>query len=284
MTVFKLNGFTSNNLINYKTNPEVSVLVLNIMPNKAQTEDQISQLFSEVKTPVAVTFMYPRTHQWKHGNQNDLSYHYATLETVKHQYFDGLIVTGAPLEKFEFEDVDFWNEFLEIREWSRTHTRCQLFTCWGAQAALYTDFNLPKVNVEQKIFGVYENQIKSELPSGFQMPQSRFSKVDPRIANETPHLEILGDNQSTGPFYLRGKQQKSIYVMGHPEYQADTLVNEYHRDQQKGLPIQLPENISIDDPTVAYDRWHSSSLYLYQNWLNKILKEKKDNEQRQLQI
>ncbi|AKP67806.1 homoserine O-acetyltransferase/O-succinyltransferase family protein [Companilactobacillus ginsenosidimutans] len=284
MTVFKLNGLSSNNILNYQTNPELSILVLNLMPNKTQTEDQISQLFSEVKTPVAVTFMYPKSHQWKHGSQEQLAYHYVTLDSIRNQYFDGFIVTGAPLEKLAFEDVDFWNEFLEIREWTRTHTRCQLFTCWGAQAALYTDFNLPKVNVEKKIFGVFENELKSELPDGFRMPQSRFSKVDPRIAGETKGLEILGDNEQTGPFYLRAKLQNSIYVMGHPEYQAETLVNEYFRDEKKGQPVQKPENISLDDPTVAYNAWHDSSLYLYQNWLNNILKEKNNNERKQLQI
>ncbi|MQS52588.1 homoserine O-acetyltransferase/O-succinyltransferase family protein [Companilactobacillus mishanensis] len=284
MTVFKLNGLTKNKLTDYRIKPEASVLVLNIMPNKVVTENQITQLFSDIETPVAVTFMYPRSHNWQHGDQQDLAYHYVTLDAVREQYFDGLIVTGAPLEKLEFTDVDFWDEFLEIREWSRTHTKYQLFTCWGAQAALFTDFNLPKINVDKKIFGVFENQLSdTDLPSGFRMPQSRFSKVDSRIAGETPNLEILGDNSVSGPLFLRSKAQNSLYVMGHPEYQADTLGNEYYRDLQKGTPVDLPHNLSVEHPEESYERWHKSSIYLYQTWINEILEEK-NYERKQLQI
>lgn len=285
MTVIKLNGLTSNQPENYRIDPQLSVLVLNLMPTKADTENQISKLFSEVKTPVALTFMYPKTHVWKHGDQKELAYRYATLDSIGDKYFDGLIVTGAPLEKLDFTDVDFWEEFVRIRNWSKTHTNNQLFTCWGAQAALYTDYQVPKINVSKKIFGVYNNEVTTtQLPRNFLMPQSRFSKVETKTIQEIPELDILADNQQTGPFYMRATSQHASYIMGHPEYQANTLVDEYYRDLNKDTPVQMPVNVSLNDPTPSYLGWHHSSLNLYQNWLNQLQKEKYNNEQRQLQI
>lgn len=284
MTVLKLNGLTGNRPEDYQINPQYSILVLNIMPNKIETEQQISRLFAELQTPVALTFLYPRTHQWKHGNQSELAYHYATFDAIREQYFDGLIVTGAPLEKLPFTDVDYWNEFNDIRNWSKTHTFSQLFTCWSAQAALYSDYQVPKVNLKKKIFGVFENQIHTNLPRNFLMPQSRFSKVERQIIEQIPQLEVLADNIQTGPFVLQAREHHSIYVLGHPEYSEDTLVNEYYRDLKKNKPIQKPINISLENPLTSYLRFHNSSLNLYQNWLDQIQKEKDNNDSKQLQI
>lgn len=285
MTVLKLNGLTKNDLDNYRIKPKYSILVLNLMPTKADTEEQISKLFAQLTEPVAVTFLYPKSHIWKHGDQSELAYHYASLDSIKDQYFDGLIVTGAPVEQLDFTDVDYWDEFLEIRNWSLTHTVSQLFTCWGAQAALNIDFQIPKVNVQQKIFGVYDNQVSvTSLPRNFLMPQSRYSKVETQTVQQVPELSILADNDETGPFFLEARKYHSIYVMGHPEYKANTLVDEYYRDLKKHRSIHKPKNISLTDPTTMYDRWHQSSLNLYHNWLNQIQEEKDNYEQRQLQI
>lgn len=285
MTVLKLNGLTQNKPENYQIDPKYSILVLNLMPTKADTEEQISKLFAELDTPVALTFLYPKSHIWKHGNQAELAYRYATLDSIRQQYFDGLIVTGAPVEKLDFEDVDYWDEFLEIQDWSRRHTVSQLFTCWGAQAALYADFQIPKVNVTRKIFGVYDNQVSNtSLPRNFLMPQSRYSKVETKAVKDVPELQILADNDQTGPFFLEARKYHSIYVMGHPEYKANTLVDEYYRDLNKHQAINKPTNISLTDPIPTYTRWHHSSLNLYHNWLNQIQEEKNNYEQRQLQI
>lgn len=285
MTVIKLNGLTKNELKNYQIKPQLSILVLNLMPNKAQTEQQISRLFAEVKTPVSVTFMYPKSHIWKHGDQSELALHYATLDDIRQKYYDGFIVTGAPVEKIKFTEVDYWDEFLEIRDWAHTHTSNQLFTCWGAQAALFADFEVPKVNVQKKIFGVYKNQIHTtHLPRNFLMPQSRYSKVETPIIESIPQLEILADNVQTGPFFMQATDRNSLYIMGHPEYTANTLIDEYHRDLNKDQPIQKPVNISLDNPIQSYIRWHNSSLDLYQGWLDQIQKEKDNHDQRQLQI
>ncbi|WP_125768223.1 homoserine O-acetyltransferase/O-succinyltransferase family protein [Companilactobacillus furfuricola] len=285
MTVIKLNGLTKNDPKNLLIKPQLSILVLNIMPNKAQTEQQISRLFAEVKTPVSVTFMYPKSHVWKHGDQSKLSASYATLDDLKDKYFDGFIVTGAPVEQIKFTDVDYWDEFLEIRDWAHKHTQNQLFKCWGAQAALFADFEVPKVNVKEKIFGVYKNQINTtHLPRNFLMPQSRFSKVETSIVESIPQLEILADNVQTGSFFMRATDRNSLYIMGHPEYTANTLIDEYHRDLKKNQPIKKPVNISLENPLKSYIGWHNSSLDLYQGWLDQIQKERINHDRKQLQI
>ncbi|KRL67473.1 homoserine O-acetyltransferase/O-succinyltransferase family protein [Companilactobacillus versmoldensis] len=285
MTVLKLNGFTKNGPENYQVIPRLSLLVLNLMPNKQTTEKQINRLLTEVASPVSVTYMYPETHQWKHGNQRQLAQNYTTLSAIRNNYFDGLIVTGAPLEQLKFSDIDFWQEFVQIRDWSKTHTRSQLFTCWGAQAALYDDYAVPKIDLEQKIFGIYDNQLKTtRLPRSFLMPQSRFSKVDAKDILKVPELEILADNQATGPFFIQSQIANSLYVLGHPEYQADTLINEYQRDKTLAHPTEKPANLSLRNPLASYVRWHNSSLNLYQTWMDKIEEEKYHHERKQIQI
>ncbi len=287
MTVICTNGFSRPNTDPTASQQRTSILVLNLMPNKQGTEDQIISLFEETNLPIALTFMYPKSHVWRHGDQTDLAESYVSLADISDQYFDGLLVTGAPLEKLDFDDVDFWEEFNDIRDWSQTHTTTQLFTCWSAQAALYTDFRLPKINLEDKIFGVFENQLLgTSLPQWFQIPQSRFSAVDRTDVLNCPAVSILGDNQATGPFILKANNQNTLYVLGHPEYNADTLSAEYYRDLEKHQPVKAPENISLTAPQFAYAHWRCCSRYLYQEWVKQsfLLKENNSHEQKQLQF
>lgn len=281
MTVFCTNGFNlSKNATNLSNLKEAtSILVFNLMPDKKATEIQLINLFNELNRSVELTFMYPKTHQWKHGNPITLTQNYVTLDQISEESFDGFLVTGAPLERLDFEAIDFWQEFQQVRTWAKTHTKTQLFTCWAAQAALFIDYAIPKINLQQKIFGVYLNeQTSSDLPEWFQIPQSRFSKVDRATVQATAGLEILGDNHVTGPFILQSTQTHSLYVLGHPEYFMDTLIEEYYRDLKKDMSVSTPLNISLTAPQFSYAHWRCCSRYLYQTWLNQITQRKEQKQ------
>ena len=280
MTVFKQNGFTKSN--QQATNqPTLSILILNLMPNKLETENQLTKLFAELSISTSLTFIHPQSHHWKNGDQAELKQKYLSLPEIENCTFDGLLVTGAPLEQLPFSQVDFWEEFQRIRTWSKTHTRQQFFTCWAAQAALYLDYQVPKITLVEKIFGIYQNQLSStQLPRNFQMPQSRYSKVDRQIIKQVPKLQVLADNEVTGPFVL--KDPTNFYILGHPEYDAETLVNEYFRDKNNNKLIAKPSNISLTNPKGNYLTWHNCSRYLYQTWLEQI--EENNYDRKQLQI
>lgn len=279
MAVILKNGFTchTTQIVPADEPKLTSILVLNLMPDKQTTEAQLLSLCAELDEPISLTFMYTKTHHWRHGDQGKLAETYVSLDDVKDQHFNGLLVTGAPVETIPFEAVDYWDEFKAIRDWATEHTDYQLFTCWAAQAALYTDFNIPKVDLTHKIFGVYENQLATtELPQWFQIPQSRFSRVDRKVVANASGLDVLGDNEITGPFLLQGADKHSLYVLGHPEYGQDTLSGEYYRDLQKGISVQKPINISLTAPQLSYAHWRSCSRYLYESWIKQsfISKEK----------
>lgn len=290
MTVFCTNGFNQTNYQILSWHPQqtiTSILVLNLMPNKQTTETQLINLFNELDQPIALTFMSPKTHQWRHGDPQALAKNYVTLDQIKQRTFDSLLVTGAPLERLAFDDIDFWQEFQTIRTWAKTHTATQLFTCWAAQAALYVDYAIPKIDLQKKIFGVYVNeQAQTTLPKWFQIPQSRFSKVDRTTVAQTAGLKILGDNHETGPFLMQATDQRSLYVLGHPEYAVDTLSAEYYRDRSQNLTVPTPRNISLTAPEFAYAHWRCCSRYLYHTWLTqtKRLKETNADVQKQLQL
>lgn len=291
MTVFCTNGFNQkqNQTLAWRPNQALtSILVLNLMPNKETTEAQLIQLCQELDQPITLTFMYPKTHQWRHGDPKDLQNHYVTLDQIQSQNFDSLLVTGAPLERLDFEDIDFWQEFQTIRTWAKTHTKTQFFTCWAAQAALFLDYAIPKVDLDHKIFGVFLNEHPTEaLPKWFQIPQSRFSKVDRTVVSQTKGLDILGDNQKTGPFLMQSSDHRSLYVLGHPEYAMDTLGAEYYRDLSQQLVVDPPKNITLTAPQFAYAHWRCCSRYLYHTWLKQTndLKETTIHvQQKQLQL
>ncbi|MCD2257481.1 homoserine O-succinyltransferase [Lactobacillus sp. CC-MHH1034] len=285
MTVRLRNGFCRYKDLNVPANTSfLKILILNLMPHKAATEKQYSQLFSELASNTELTFMVPETHSWHHGNSRALRDHYATLTKVADDYFDALIVTGAPLEKIDYQDVDYWPEFETIMDWSLTHTGKQIFTCWSALAALNHDFQIPKINLTEKIFGVYQATDQACFPIRLQMPQSRFATIDPEQIKAQPGLSILAQNETIGPFLLQDTKIDRWYVLGHPEYSAFTLLQEYQRDLTKGLPVQPPQNFALTAPQLTYAHWRNSSRYLFQKFLQSNPKESSTYEQKQLQL
>ena len=220
--------------------------------------------------------MYPASHHFKSLPQAVVAAHYVTLADIQDQYFDGLIVTGAPVETLPFEAVDYWNELLTIIDWSRQHVSQTLFECWAAQAGLYAQFGIAKRAVAHKIFGIYSatsTDVKSPLISGLnagsllKMPQSRHTALV--MPERLPAgLQVVADNPKVGPLVLSAPKLHAVYVTGHPEYERRTLADEYLRDRRKHLPIQLPEHYFATEQLTTVDySWQTSSNQLYQNWL-----------------
>jgi len=255
------------------------ILILNLMPTKLTTERQFLQRFAALNEDVAVTFMYPATHHFKSVPRALVAENYVTLADVADQQFDGLIVTGAPVEQLPFEAVDYWQEFETIVTWAQTHVTNTLFECWAAQAGLYAQFNIRKRLVAQKIFGIFQATTvnnHSRLVHGLQgrdslkMPQSRHTQLD--LPTDLPaDLQVVAANDEIGPLILTSPQQRAVYVTGHPEYEAETLANEYFRDLRKQLPIKLPQHYFADQALqkIRYS-WRSASCQFYQNWLESL--------------
>jgi len=255
------------------------ILILNLMPTKLTTERQFLQRFAALNEDVTVTFMYPATHHFKSVPRALVAKNYVTLAEVADQQFDGLIVTGAPVEQLRFEAVDYWQEFETIVTWAQTHVTNTLFECWAAQAGLYAQFNIRKQLVAQKIFGIFQAttvNAQSRLLHGLQergslkMPQSRHTQLD-LPADLPADLQVVAANDEIGPLILTSPQQKAVYVTGHPEYEAETLANEYFRDRRKQLPIKLPQHYFADQTLqkIRYN-WQSASCQLYENWLGSL--------------
>ncbi|MFC6182176.1 homoserine O-acetyltransferase/O-succinyltransferase family protein [Lactiplantibacillus daowaiensis] len=255
------------------------LLVLNLMPTKVTTERQFLSNFAALSTNVEVTFMYPKTHVFKGLPRATVADHYVSLDQVEDQYFDGLIITGAPVETLAFEDVDYWQEFGTIVDWAQTHVTQTLFECWAAQAGLYYQFNIQKRTVGEKIFGIYtadDVDLQSPLVSGLsaggllKMPQSRHTQlILPTVLPQDLH--VVATNDEIGPLVLAAPQAKAVYVTGHPEYDTETLATEYFRDRRKRLPIQLPKHyFTTTDLQQINDSWHQTSHQLYANWLQTL--------------
>lgn len=252
------------------------ILILNLMPTKLTTERQFLKRFAAGTTDVTVTFMYPASHQFKNLPQAVIAAHYVTLADIRDQYFDGLIVTGAPVETLPFERVDYWQELLVIIDWAQRHVSQTLFECWAAQAGLYAQFGIAKRLVAHKIFGIYSatnTDVKSPLINGLsaggllKMPQSRHTALV--MPEQLPNgLQVVADNPQVGPLVLTAPKQHAVYVTGHPEYERQTLADEYFRDRRKHLPIQLPEHYFATERLTTVDySWQTASDRLYQNWL-----------------
>lgn len=255
------------------------ILILNLMPTKQTTERQFLKRFAALDSDVAVTFMYPATHHFKSLPKALVAEHYVTLAQVADQTFDGLIITGAPVEKIAFEAVDYWDEFVTIVNWAQSHVSQTLFECWAAQAGLYAQFNVQKRLVASKVFGIYsasavdsQSRLVSGLSAGglLKMPQSRHTELV--LPDQLPgDLHVVAENSQVGPLVLSAPSQRAVYVTGHPEYEADTLANEYFRDVRKQLPIDLPQHYfkGNDLHDVDYS-WPAASCRLYQNWLTTL--------------
>ncbi len=253
------------------------ILILNLMPKKIETETQFSRLLGNTPLQVETELIHTRTHQSKNVTEEHLLAFYKTFDDVKDEKFDGMIVTGAPVEHLPFEEVEYWNELTQIMEWSKTHVHSTLHVCWGAQAGLYYHYGIQKRAVDKKLFGVFPHTVeykKSILFRGFDdvfyVPQSRHTTVLREDIESVKELRILASSPDTGVYAVTTKNGKQIFVTGHSEYDADTLKNEYERDLSQGKPIDLPVHYFLnDDPTKPpLVTWRAHAHLLFSNWLN----------------
>ena len=252
----------------------VDILILNLMPTKIVTETQLARLLANTPLQVNLTFIVPKGHISKNTDQSHLDKFYTTFDDIKNRHFDGMIVTGAPVEHLPFEEVDYWDELKEIFEYSKTNVTSTIFICWGAQAALYHFYGIDKYPLEKKLFGIYPHRkavIHEVLLNGiddvFYVPQSRhtFNKECDLLNNE--NLIPLASSKLCGTTILKSKKNNQIFILGHLEYDKDTLRLEYERDLNKGLPIEKPINYFTEDGDIDV-RWRSTANILYYNWLN----------------
>lgn len=255
----------------------IEIGILNLMPLKEETELQLLRSLSNTPLQVDVTFITVSTHEFKNTSMSHLKKFYETFSDIKHRFFDGLIITGAPIEQMKYEDVDYWGEICEIFEWTKTHVTSTLHLCWGAQAGLYYHYGLKKYLLPKKMFGVYEHRVmnrKVPLVRGFDdcfmAPHSRHTEVRAEDIRRVQELTILAESRDAGVFLAVADEGRKIFVMGHPEYDRMTLDKEYQRDKNKGLPIALPVNYYPNDDDTAKPKlqWRSHGNILYSNWLN----------------
>ena len=255
----------------------LQILLVNLMPTKEITETQILRALSNSPLQVNLTLIHTASRKAKNTDEQYLETFYRTFDEVKDQFFDGMIITGAPVELMPFEEVDYWPELVEIMNWSEEHVNSTFYICWGAQAGLYYHYGLKKHLLDKKVFGVFEHHVmnrKVPLVRGFDdyfmAPHSRHTEVRAEDIRKIPDLTILAESDEAGVFLAIADEGRRIFVMGHPEYDRVTLDKEYKRDKEKGLPIDLPVNYYPDDDDTKKPRleWRSHGNILYSNWLN----------------
>ena len=255
----------------------LKILMLNLMPQKIVTETQIARLIGNTPLQVELELLQTATHKSTHTSAEHMLAFYKTFDEVKHKKYDGLIITGAPVEQIEFEEVDYWEELCEIMEWSKTHVTSTFHICWGAQAGLYYHYGVKKHPLDKKMFGVFEHKLdhkQSILFRGFDdtfvVPHSRHTTCRREDIEAVPELKILASSEEAGVFVCATEKGRQIFVTGHSEYDADTLKKEYFRDKSAGLPIDVPKNYFPDDDDTKEPvvRWRSCANLLYSNWLN----------------
>lgn len=255
----------------------LKVGILNLMPLKEDTELQLLRSLSNTPLQVDVTFITVTNHESKNTDKSHLNKFYQTFEQVRKGRFDGVIITGAPVEQMEFEEVDYWNELREIFAWCESHVTSTLYICWGAQAALHYYYGLDKTLLPQKLFGLYEHKVlnrKEPLVRGFDdlfvAPHSRHTTIPYEAIASCPELKIMAVSEEAGVFLCMAEGGRKIFVMGHPEYDRVTLDKEYRRDKDKGLAIQIPKSYypKDDDNAKPLLMWRAHANTLYTNWLN----------------
>lgn len=255
----------------------LQIAILNIMPVKQDTELQLLRALSNTPLQVDVTFLNVKNHISKNTPADHLNKFYYTIDDVRNRKFDGMIITGAPVEDITFEEVDYWEEMCEIMDWAESHVTSTLHICWGAQAGLYHYYGIDKQKLPQKLFGIYEHKVanrKIPLVRGFDdvflAPHSRHTESPRESIHACPELTVLAESDEAGVFLAIAEDGKKIFVNGHPEYDRYTLQNEYFRDLNKGLPIQVPYNYYPEDnpQNKPLLQWRSHSNNLYSNWLN----------------
>lgn len=255
----------------------LKVCILNLMPVKQDTELQLLRALSNTPLHVEVTFMKMNSHISLNTPIQHLNRFYNTFDELKERKFDGMIITGAPVEQIPFEEVDYWAELCEIMDWTKTHVTSTFHICWGAQAGLYYHYGLKKVLLPRKLFGVYHHKVmnrKNPLVRGFDdyflIPHSRHTAVLSEDIHQCKALTVLAESDEAGVLLCMSEGGKEIYVMGHPEYDRYTLHKEYMRDREKGLPIEVPKNYYPDDDDTQRPslEWRAHCNILYSNWLN----------------
>ena len=255
----------------------LEIVLLNLMPTKITTETQLSRLLGNTPLQVNLELMHTTSHVAKNVSQEHLLSFYKSFDELKDRKFDGMVITGAPVEKMEFEQVDYWQELCQIMEWSKTHVHSTFHICWGAQAGLYYHYGVPKRELPEKLFGVYPHTAdykRAILLRGFDdmfwAPHSRHTTVMREDIEAVPELKILASSQQAGVYAVMTKGGRQIFVTGHSEYDPETLKNEYLRDKAQGLPISVPENYfpEDDDSQEPLVRWRSHANLLFSNWLN----------------
>lgn len=255
----------------------MQIAILNLMPIKQTTEVQMLRLLSNTPLQVEVVLLHPKSHIPKHTPMEYLEEFYKTFDDVKHRKFDGMIITGAPIELLEFEEVDYWKELTEIMDWAKTHVTSTMFICWGAQAGLYYYYKVPKYPLPKKMFGIFKHTVNNPyiplvrgFDDEFEAPHSRYTEVKREDILKVPELEIVSESDEAGIYIVMSKDGRQIFVTGHSEYDVTTLRDEYFRDLKKGIPIDMPKNYFPDnDPNkLPKVRWKSHANLLFYNWLN----------------
>lgn len=259
------------------TSNTINIAILNLMPLKEDTELQLLRKLSSVKKNIKITFFYVISYMGKNTNPDHMKKFYSTFAEIKNKKFDGLIITGAPVEQLNFEDVIYWNELKRIIDWSKANVKSTLYICWGAQAGLYYNYNIDKVLLDEKTFGVFEHNVIDKnsnilngFEDGFKAPHSRHTTIRKSDIEMHPELTIVSESNDAGVFIVENKKQKEIYVTGHLEYAVDTLDKEYKRDIEKGLKIQIPKNYYPDNKIEKKPifSWRENGDKLYSNWVN----------------
>ena len=255
----------------------LKIVIVNLMPTKIATETQLARVLSNSPLQVEMTLVTMDSHESTHISQEHMDSFYKTIDEIKDDYFDGMILTGAPVEQMPYEQVDYWKELCEIFEFAKTHVYSSIFICWGAQASLYYHYGIDKRLLDKKVFGVFEHKVvrpHNPLVRGFDeifyAPHSRHTEILREDIEKHPELRILADSPEVGPHIISTENGRQIFVLGHQEYDKGTLAGEYFRDADKGLKIDVPENyFRNDDPEEdILFRWRSHASLLFSNWLN----------------
>ena len=255
----------------------LKLLILNLMPTKIATETQLLRKFSNTPLQIQVELLQTVSHSAQNVDRSHLESFYTSFDQIKNKFYDGLVITGAPVENMDFEAVDYWAELCQIMDWSKTHVHSTLHICWGAQAGLYYHYGIPKYVLPQKVFGVFDHQVlkpSSPLYRGcderFYAPHSRHTEVLEEDIRKIPSLEVLAVSEEVGVFAVKTENSRQFFLLGHLEYDRDTLAQEYQRDVDRGLTIQVPRHyFPGDDPTKPpVVRWRSAGQLIYTNWLN----------------
>lgn len=253
------------------------VVILNIMPKKIETESQILRLLSNTPLQVDVDLLQMASHVSKNTSTHHLESFYKTFDEIKNHRYDGMIITGAPVELLDYEEVDYWDEICRIMEWSKTHVFSTIYICWAAQAGLYYHYGIPKYTLDQKMFGIFPHRAEvsnCQLLRGFDdifyVPHSRNTEVRREDIERIPQLEILTVSDISGVHIVANKNGRQYFITGHSEYDRDTIANEYKRDVAKGLDIQIPYNYFPDDDpdNMPVFSWRCTANLMFSNWLN----------------